>query len=114
VRDICRAACMPASATVRLWVIEDRDGFAARYQRTREFANQDMKEELLEIVDDGRNDWMERHTRAGGRQTVLNREHIQRSSLRYNARRWLLSNRLPKRYGNQIAPQAKDEVSNPW
>jgi terminase small subunit-like protein len=73
-----------------------------------------MEEELREIVDDGRNDWMERHARAGGRETVPNRENIQRSRLRYDARRWLLSNALPKFYGNRIAPEAKDEASNPW
>jgi transposase-like protein len=114
VRDICRAVGMPASATVRLWVVENRDGFAARYRQAREFARDDMEEELLEIVDDGRNDWMERRTRAGGRETVPNRENIQRSRLRYDARCRLLSNPLPKCCGNRIAPAAKDEVSNPW
>jgi hypothetical protein len=114
VRDICRADGMPTGATVRQWVIEDRDGFAEPYRRARESAYHDMEAELLEIVDDGRNDWMERRTRAGGRETVLNRENIQRSRLRYDARRWLLSNALPKRYGNRIAAEAKDEASNPW
>jgi hypothetical protein len=50
----------------------------------------------------------------GGRETVPNRENIQRSRLRYEARRWLLSNALPRFYGNRIAPEAKDEASNPW
>jgi transposase-like protein len=113
VRDICRADGMPAAATVRLWVIKDRDGFAARFRRARECAYHDMEEELREIVDDGRNDWIERRARARGRETVPNRENIQRSRLRYEARRWLLSNALPKFYGNRIAPDAKDEASNP-
>jgi hypothetical protein len=113
-RDICRADGMPATATVRLWVIEDRDGFAARFHRAREFGHHDMADELLEIVDDARNDWMERRAREGKRETVLNHENIQRSRLRYEARRWLLSNALPKVYGNRIAAEAKDEVSNPW
>jgi hypothetical protein len=114
VRDICRADGMPTGATVRLWVMQDRDGFAARYRRAREFAHHDMAEELLEIVDDARNDWMERRTRAGGRETVPNRENIQRSRLRYDARRWLLSNALPKNYGNRTAVDSKDEETNPW
>jgi hypothetical protein len=114
VRDICRASGMPASATVRLWVIEDRDGFAARFHRAREFAQYDMAEEILDIVDDGRNDWMERHTRNGGREIVLNRENIQRSGLRYKARCWLLTNALPKFHGNRMAVGAKEEAVNPW
>ena len=113
-RDICRADSMPASCTIRLWVLEDRDGFAARYRRAREFSYHEMAEELCEIVDDGRNDWMERRGRDGRVRTVLNHEHIQRSALRYTARRWLLSNGLPKFYGNRTAPEAKDEASNPW
>jgi hypothetical protein len=113
VRDICRADGMPSSATVRLWVVGDRDGFAARYHRAREFAHHDMADDILEIVDDGRNDWMERHTRAGGREIVPNRENVQRSRLRYDARRWLLSNALPKLYGNRKPPEAKDEVVDP-
>ena len=40
VRDICRAAGMPSSSTVRLWVVEDRDGFAARYRQAREHYRQ--------------------------------------------------------------------------
>jgi hypothetical protein len=59
-------------------------------------------------------DWMERRARDGRHQTVPNREHIQRSRLRYDARRWLLSNALPKLYGNRVAAEAKDEASNPW
>jgi transposase-like protein len=114
VRDICRAYGMPASATVRLWVVEDRDGFAARYRRAREFAYDDMREELLEIVDDGRNDWMERRTRAGGREIVPNRENIQRTRLRYEARCKLLSDGPAKFCGDRTAPEAKDEVVNPW
>jgi hypothetical protein len=77
---------------VRLWVIEDRDGFAARFQQAREFGHRDTTDELLEIVDDGRNDWMERRARNGGRETVLNHKNIKRSRMRYEARRWLLSN----------------------
>jgi hypothetical protein len=113
-RDICRADGMPTPATIRHWVLEDRDGFAARYREARELSYHDMAEELREIVDDGRNDWMERCARDGRHQTVSNHENPRRSRLRYDARRWLLSNALPKLYGNRSAAEAKDEASNPW
>jgi transposase-like protein len=113
-RDVCRADGMPAAATVRLWVAEDRDGFAARYHRASDLGHRDMQEELLEIVDDARNDWMERRARDGGRETVLNREAIQRSRLRYEARRWLLSNALPKSHGRQAKPEAKPDAKEFW
>ena len=106
VRDICRAAGMPSSSTVRLWVVEDRDGFAARFHRAREFACHDMAEEIVEIVDDGRNDWMERRTRTGECKIVPNRENIQRTRLRYQARCRLLSQTLP---GHLWQPQRGDQ-----
>jgi hypothetical protein len=34
--EICDDPGMPSAATVKLWVMEDRDGFAARYRRVRD------------------------------------------------------------------------------
>jgi hypothetical protein len=34
--EICSDPGMPSAAAVRLWVMEDRSGFAARYRRARE------------------------------------------------------------------------------
>jgi hypothetical protein len=109
-RDICRADGMPAASTVRLWVVEDRDGFEARYGRARAFAQDDMHDEILEIVDDSRNDWIERRTRDGGSVIVPNRENIQRSRLRFDARRWMASNHAPKRSGRPDTPNAGDNA----
>jgi hypothetical protein len=55
-----------------------------------------IADELLEIADDGSNDWMEREK--GGYE--LNAEHIQRSRARIDTRKWLLSKMLPKVYGD--------------
>jgi hypothetical protein len=51
---------MPAEATVRLWAAEDREGFSAQYARARDIGLDALAEEVLEIADDGRNDWIER------------------------------------------------------
>ena len=113
-RDICRADGMPAASTIRRWVRENRDGFGTRYRAVRADAADDMIEEVLEIVDDGRNDWMERRTRDGRHHTVPNREQIQRSKLRYEARRWLLSNALPKRRAMDTAQDPKEDEAQAW
>jgi transposase-like protein len=114
VRDICRADGMPAGSTVRLWVLADRDGFAARFERARRFAHLDMAEELLEIIDDGRNDWMERRAQQGDPAAAEYRETARRSRLRFDGRRWILARELPDIYGNRTAPAAKAEEYNPW
>ena len=99
-REICRAEKFPAESTVRLWAIEDLDGFAARYARAREAQADRWVDEIVEIADDGSNDWMERQRRDGSTEVVLDREHVQRSTLRVEARKWLMMKLAPKRYGD--------------
>lgn len=105
-REACRQEGMPPESTVRLWALDDVDGFAARYARAREIGYHAMADDVLEIADDGRNDWMERRGEedAGW---VANGEHIQRSRLRVDSRKWMLSKVLPKIYGDKL------EVSGP-
>jgi hypothetical protein len=58
----------------------------------------------LKISDDGRNDYTE--TEDG---EVPNHEHIQRSRLRVDSRKWLASKLVPKKYGDKVSA----EVSGP-
>ena len=46
-------------------------------------------------------DWVERKGKDGETELVLDREHIQRSKLRAEHRRWLFSKALPKVYGDK-------------
>lgn len=100
-REVCRADDMPPESTVRRWALEDREGFSAQYARAREIGYHAMADDILEIADDGTNDWMERHgdDDAGW---VANGEHIQRSRLRVDTRKWTLSKVLPKIYGDKV------------
>ncbi len=61
-----------------------------------------MEDQILEIADDGRNDWTLRRKRDGKTETVLDPEHIGRSRLRIIARRWLLSKALPRHDGDRL------------
>lgn len=102
-RSICAGEEFPHEATVRGWVIEDREGFSTQYARARELQAHSIADELLEIADDGSNDWMERTGKAG--ESIgweLNGEHVQRSKLRSDTRKWLLSKMLPKVYGDKL------------
>jgi hypothetical protein len=96
---------MPPESTVRLWVQDDREGFAAHYARAREVGYQSMADELIEIADDGSNDWMERKRGDGSTEEVENHEVIGRSRLRVDTRKWLLSKALPKVYGEKIVQE---------
>ena len=57
---------------------------------------------MLDIADDACNDWMERLGEDGqpiGYQ--LNGDHIQRSRLRIETRKWLATKLQPKKYGDR-------------
>lgn len=102
---------MPSEPTVRLWAIEDREGFSAHYTRAREAGYLAMADELLEIADDGTNDWMERKNRDGSTVEVENHEVLNRSRLRVDTRKWLLSKALPKVYGDKITAEHSGQVT---
>ncbi len=89
---------MPAQSTVYLWLSQD-SAFSENYARAREVQADSFFDEIVAIADDGTNDWMERHGKedAGW---VANGEHIKRSRLRVDARKWAASKLAPKKYGD--------------
>ena len=99
---IWRDEGMPGEGTVRGWALNPQHPFYAKYTRGRELGYMRMADELIDILDDGQNDWMERHGQddAGW---AANGEHISRSRLRFEGRKWLLSKALPKIYGDKVA-----------
>lgn len=82
---------LPKESTVRGWAVDDVDGFSARYARARDIGLDCMADEMLDIADDGSNDWMERETRSGNTIIVLNDEAVRRSALRIDTRKFLLA-----------------------
>lgn len=116
--QICRSEGMPHLRTVYSWLAESKEGgsipvaFATAYERARQDQFQVREDELVDIADDARNDWMDRETQ-NGTIRVVDHEHIQRSKLRIDARLWLLSKLQPHKYGDRIAVQALDEHGKP-
>lgn len=103
VREICRMEGMPAASTVFLWLGKHPE-FSERYTLACEARAYYLAEDLLDIADDGTNDWMERRDPDGNIVGwSLNGEHVQRSKLRVDTRKWLLSKLQPKKYGEKVA-----------
>ena len=99
-RQICQTPGMPAEATVRLWALDNRDGFAELYGRARNIGLDCIGDGMIDIADDGTNDWMETEH---GEQP--DHEHINRSRLRIDTRKWLLSKLRPDKYGDRITQE---------
>lgn len=101
-RQICKDKNMPVQSTVYLWLLdENKKEFSEKYAAARNSQAEVLFDEILEIADDGTNDYMARELDSGTIE-VLNSEHIQRSRLRVDTRKWYLSKVLPKKYGEKI------------
>lgn len=92
---------MPDKSTVFLWLGKHPE-FVDQYARAKEESADTHADDILEISDDGSNDWMERHAKDSPG-WVVNGEHIQRSRLRVEARKWIASKLKPKKYGDKVA-----------
>lgn len=109
-RSICCDEGMPAQSTVCRWLASgegeeapaDLAAFRKQYARARELQADTLFDEILDIADDGSNDWMERKREDGSTDEVLNHEHVQRSKLRIDSRKWMAGKLAPKRYGDKL------------
>ncbi len=90
---VCREPGMIHRNRVMEWIKEVPE-FAALYRQAREIGYHNLADDMLEIADDGRNDWM--LTDAGYK---MNGEAVARSRLRVDTRKWILAKALPKIYG---------------
>jgi len=99
-KTISEDEAMPARSTVFKWLAENKT-FSDMYARAREEQADAIFDEILEIADDGRNDWMERRGEddAGW---VTNGENIQRAKLRIDSRKWMAGKLRPKKYGDKL------------
>lgn len=82
--------------------IRDNETFAKQYARATEDRADTIFDEMMEIADDATNDWMEKQRPDGSTYEVLNAEHVQRSRLRIETRKWALGKMRPKKYGDKI------------
>lgn len=103
-RTICFDNEMPALRTVFDWLAkEEHENFRIKYARARETQADTLFDEMLDIADDGSNDWMERHDAEGGNLGWReNGEALRRSQLRIETRKWMAAKLKPKKYGDKL------------
>lgn len=100
-RTVCKAEDMPAIRTIFNW-FRAYPEFLLQYEKAKQESTDAMAEELLDIADDGTNDYVERERPDGSVHEVLDTEHIQRSRLRVDTRKWLMAKMKPKKYGEKM------------
>lgn len=107
IRKLCRTYNdLPNVDTIYEWRYKNKE-FSEQYAAAKLKQAEFMAEEIIEIADDATNDWMQTQDDQGGVAWKLNGEHIQRSKLRVETRKWQAAKLLPKTYGG-----GKDEDEN--
>jgi hypothetical protein len=113
VRTICNDESMPCVSTIFNWLRTHND-FLQQYERAKEIQADALAEDILDIADDGTNDWMAREDKDGNNiGWQINGEHVQRSRLRVDARKWIASKLKPKKYGDKVNVEATGKDGAP-
>jgi len=101
--SICRDPAMPAYRTVMVW-LDRYPAFARQYATARTIQADVMFEETIAIADASSRD---KTVDAEGKETI-DFEHINRSRLRVDIRKWAASKLNPRKYGDELLHTGAD------
>jgi len=99
-RTICEDEEMPAVRTIMYWLRDNAD-FLQQYTRAKEDQADYLAEEMIDIADDGSNDFMT-ITKGDTSYNVEDKEVTSRSKLRVETRKWIASKLKPKKYSERM------------
>lgn len=99
-RTVCKNEKLPGMTTIFKW-LRERPEFANQYARATEERTEALAEEILDIADDGSNDFM-LIQKGNVEYEIENKEVTNRSRLRVDTRKWLMSKMKPKKYGDKL------------
>ena len=102
-RQIAKMEDMPTDSTITNWILDkDKKEFLAQYAQAKAKCMDHFADEIVSIADDGANDYYEREGKDGETIKALDHEHVSRSRLRIDTRKWLMSKLKPKKYGDRL------------
>ena len=96
-RSILKSEHLPAKTTVFNWLLHNKQ-FVNQYTHAREVQAETFVDEMADIADDGTNDYMEKILNSGEITYVPDHEHINRSRIRIDTRKWIAERMKPKKY----------------
>lgn len=99
-RTICAGEDMPNKATVFRW-LGAHEKFRDQYAHAREVQADSIFDDIIDIADNGSNDWMQKNFGEEAR-WVENGEALRRSQIRIDARKWMAGKLRPKKYGDKL------------
>jgi len=112
---VCKDPRMPNRNTVTKFAAgsgPENTQFAGRYALARDRLLDVYAEEIITISDDGTTDYIIKTGRNGHEYMAVDQEHIQRSRLRVDSRRWLLSKLRPNEYGDKVVTEVSGSIDH--
>jgi len=98
---ICKSKDLNANSFYE-WIAKDKE-LGDKYARAKELQAEFLAEQIILIADDSSKDEVPIFGEEGeGLGTRTDYENIQRSKLRVDARKWIASKLLPKKYGDKV------------
>ncbi len=99
--DICEDPRVPSEMTIRRWMAA-QPTFREAYARAREQQMEKWADDVIRIADDASGDYVDRVGKDGVVERVVDPETVQRSKLRIDTRKWLMSKLAAARYGDRV------------
>ncbi len=100
---ICKEDGFPGFSTVFKWLCEkDKQEFVDMYTRARQMQAELLKDNMIAISDDSRQDTEIRFTPSGEAYEVENKEWTNRVRLRLDTRKFIASKLHPRVYGQKV------------
>jgi hypothetical protein len=94
----CKQPNTPSMSAVMGWLFTNKqEGFVEKYTRAREAQAEVLADEIIAIADGDEHDTI--ITEDG---IQKNREVIERSRIKIDARKWVAAKLLPKKYGDKL------------
>lgn len=97
-KEICAEEGMPSRMTVYNWILRN-EKFKEAYTLARMDQADTLADEIISIADDKSNDTI---TNPETGEPMQNKEWINRSRLRIDARKWIAAKMKPKKYGDMV------------
>lgn len=116
IRQICAAHpdTLPDKSTIFRWMYR-YPSFRDQYLHAKHLGMIAYGEDSIDIADDGSNDWIEKLDKDGNPtgQRIFDHEHVNRSRLRVDTRKWFMERLAPKNFGSKVDVNHGVQEDNP-
>ena len=101
---------VPGKGSIFGWLGKREDLFD-HYARAKVMQAEYITDEMIDIADDGSNDYTTKTNSNGDEYETFDNEHVQRSRLRIDTRKWYSGRLRPDRFGDKVEVNNKHSGS---